>query len=804
VLTSIQPHLLLTGSLLLLLLGAFLWFFVRPSMLLRRRLHHLAEQLKSSSAEKRANPELIESLFMQDKHFAHLWNEYRKTLYDALPSTDGVTVPIWRSTVPAESFWSGPFVVDGRVNSDFFKHLPGIFTGLGIIGTFIGLIEGLKRFKVDSNADVVRQGLESLMHAVGEAFTVSAAAIGLAMVATLVEKLLLNRLYATVEEIADILDKSFSTTAGEKYLEQTAAHTEESATQLKHLKGELLKDLKPILSELSQTHVQTMERLATLFQERIAESAQHQIQANRENSTTIATSISEAISNGLSGPLDEIKDAVKQASGDQSAKAITMLQDVMSSFSQKLNDLFGGQISGINELNRQTAQTMQDAVGKLNELVASLQDAGRSSSEAMAEQMAKALSDMEARQQAITQSTQALVAELRVAIEQAQVTTADGVKSSTDEMSRRMAEAIEKMEQRQDSINERTREFVEQIKALTANSQTETNSKLVETLDLLGQRVGGLLNEMQGAHNATLEASRVREEGTVRRTEEAIGTIAGQTKDFVGEVGDLLDRSRTQTDEHVAKTFGSVNEQFSRMLDLFQEKQRDALDKSQLREEQNSSRTQQAVDALVGAVDGVTKQLADAANRMQQCMSELTNTTTTAVTRLNDGAEQVNTATRNFAAAGDKVSSVVTQVASTSSSLTSVSSDMTTVSSALQAGIRDYGAQREALSQLIPELRTLVDSAKHDVSMTSDVLRRIEDASRQLGNAQVQADEFLRGVATVLAEAHEQVRTSVTTSLNKSNHEFQKKLSDAVGLLGGSIKELEDVLQFAGTRSAQR
>jgi hypothetical protein len=40
-----------------------------------------------------------------------------------------------------------------------------------------------------------------------------------------------------------------------------------------------------------------------------------------------------------------------------------MLQDVMASFSQRLNDLFGGQISGLSDLNQQTAKSIQEAVG---------------------------------------------------------------------------------------------------------------------------------------------------------------------------------------------------------------------------------------------------------------------------------------------------------------------------------------------------------------------------------------------------------------------------------------------------------
>ena len=86
-----------------------------------------------------------------------------------------------RSTLPAETFFNGQTVVDARLRTEFFKHLPGIYTGIGIIGTFTGLIEGLRQFQVSENAATVRGSLESLMHAVGQAFLISASAIAAAI-----------------------------------------------------------------------------------------------------------------------------------------------------------------------------------------------------------------------------------------------------------------------------------------------------------------------------------------------------------------------------------------------------------------------------------------------------------------------------------------------------------------------------------------------------------------------------------------------------------------------------------------------
>ena len=45
--------------------------------------------------------------------------------------------PALRATATAEAFFNAQYVVDGRLRTEFFKHLPGIFTGIGIIGTFL-------------------------------------------------------------------------------------------------------------------------------------------------------------------------------------------------------------------------------------------------------------------------------------------------------------------------------------------------------------------------------------------------------------------------------------------------------------------------------------------------------------------------------------------------------------------------------------------------------------------------------------------------------------------------------------------
>jgi len=796
--SSAPLHLVITGTALVMLLLVFLIGFGVPAWRQTRLLKKVLQTLEGKDLKDARDPQMLDGAFPKEGEVGHLWSEYKKTLY-AIPgeSVDGIAKVRWVSTAPAEVVWNSQLAVDQRVGAEFFKHLPGIFTGLGIIGTFFGLIEGLSRFKVSTNADVVGRSLDSLMHSVGDAFFISAGAITLAIVVTFVEKLVLTSLYGKVDAIASSLDRRFQAAVAEKFLELTAANTEEAATQLKHLKGELLKDLRPILQELSDKHTETLERLAAALKDGVTEATRTQIDAARDNSQALGSSISGAITVGLAGPLDDIKNAVQQASGDQSAAAVKMLKDVMMSFSEKLNDLFGGQISGINELNQRTAQTMQDAVTKLNELVVALQDAGKKSSDSMAEQMAKAMMEMESRQANITHNTQALVDQLRQAIEQSQKTTSEGVRSSTDEMAKRMAEAIEKMEQRQDSINERTREFVDQIKALVDSSQTETGAKVQSTLQALGDQLGGMLKEFQAAQQAVLAAGQAREDQATKSKDKAVKDIGARTGEFVGEVGKLLKESNEQSRSILQFTTDSMRSEVATLLREFHDAQSKALESGRKREKETNERTQSTVSGLMGSVEALVQQIAAASSKMEESIAALRATTTSAISRLSEGADQVNTASRNFTAASDQVSSAMNQASTVTTKLTDLTTSLTVAASALQQGVQDYKAHRESVGKLVTDLNGLVANAKTDVSITSDVLRRIEAAAKELSKAQVQTEQFMAGVATVLGKAHESFREAMLKTVRENNHEFQIKLSSAVGLLGTSIKELDDVLSTA-------
>ena len=106
----------------------------------------------------------------------------------------------------------------------------------------------------------------------------------------------------------------------------------------------------------------------------------------------------------------------------------------------------------------------------------------------------------------------------------------------------------------------------------------------------------------------------------------------------------------------------------------------------------------------------------------------------------------------------------------------------------------DYGKTRDTFAQMVTELKQTVENAKREASMTSEIISKIEAAATQLGIAQKESEEYLRGVSEVLVKAHDSFSENIERTMREGNRAFQGELSSAVQLLSGAIKNLGDTI----------
>lgn len=514
---------------------SFIWLFFRPGWTLGRELKQSIARVKSLAAKGTVTDlDALAQAFSNSQDLRHCWSEFRETLHgqkqaDAMGM---MKVTQWRATAMAGTFFTDASLVDTRLKTEFFKHLPGILTGIGIIGTFSGLILGLSGFQVTDDASTARSSLEVLLKSVGSAFLISAIAIFLAMLITFVEKVIVSRRYADVERLCSTIDSLFESGAGEEYLSRLVAASETSATQAAHIKDALVNDLKTILSELTD----------------------RQVAALTASNAQTALSVSTAVTEALHEPLKGISEAVRTVSSQQGDAVNKLLTDVLASFAARMEGMFGGQLGGINELLGRTADTMQEAAKRFESLAGHIEQAGSGATDRMAQRVDALVSSMTERQAAADLQMKQLLEQIRSVAEQTQSDSTDKLNATaqrfealagqmaqagnhaTEQMAGRIESLMATISDRQASSDEHLKALMADAQAVAKQGQAEVGQNMTRTMSEIGAATAELLQRLQDQAAESSTDAAVKSKEFARQAEEAVNASRDQIAQLVSSV----------------------------------------------------------------------------------------------------------------------------------------------------------------------------------------------------------------------------------------------------------------------------
>jgi hypothetical protein len=361
-------------ALLVLLALAFLLRFVLPALLLLARLRRAIQKLDKLAAP---TPEAIAAQVMNTPPLSPLWREYAQTLHrqPGKMGKMGKAGESIRATATAGEFFTPVALVDTPLKTEFYRHLPGILTGIGIIGTFAGLIAGLSHFEVNSDTDTVRLSLKNLIQGVGHAFQVSALAITLAMLATWVEKSLVTLAYRQAARLSERIDRLFERGVEEEYLARLVAASEHSARQAGELQqaltGGLQKSLGAMLAEQ-----QAAQQAAQKAQ---AETLRQAMQAMATNlSDALGKTIAQAVGETLREPLSRMAAAVERAGASQGDAAARSLEPLLAAFARRMESQLGQGETELKTLLTKNAEHLHRMASELGKIVDRIERTGQS------------------------------------------------------------------------------------------------------------------------------------------------------------------------------------------------------------------------------------------------------------------------------------------------------------------------------------------------------------------------------------------------------------------------------------------
>jgi phenylalanyl-tRNA synthetase alpha subunit len=414
-----------------------------------------------------------------------------------------------------------------------------------------------------------------------------------------------------------------------------------------------------------------------------AASSHAQVQTTEQSGDRIAN----AITDSLSDPLQKIAAAVNTTTDTNGQVVTKALNEVLVTFSAKLEDSFGGQMGAINQLLQQTTSAMQSTVARFDQLANNLDDAG---------------------------------------------------KNAADAMSERLSVALESMESRQLALNKTMTDFVTQLRDMMQSSQSETSAHIQSTLALLGEQVAAMTEQLQSQASSAAE-SHQEQQNKLLQSASAIQQ--------------------------------NISEQSSHLIEQLTEQ----------------------VQAMLGQTTNVV-------SSMQTAVATMRDVTKDNTQRMEASAGTLALSAENFAKAGDSVAGVMQQTGSVSDKIATTSVALNTAAVTVQNALADYNNAGKTLSEMVAALKSTVEIAKLDASVSQGLVNQIKQSADNLQQAQSSVDGIFKEICEELANAHEVFTGNLTKAIKSSNTDYQKQLKDAVDILKTAIAELGDVVETIPAR----
>lgn len=416
----------------------------------------------------------IKENLSRNKTLSHPWSEFNDVL---ILDTWSDTPRIYNGEAPADYFYRSS-ITPGRINLRFYNTVPNILTGLGILGTFIGLVAGIYlagKGLGSGNAEKMQAALQKLLGGASLAFFTSIAGLLCSMLFNLYVKRRMHRLDAAIQRFVDALDarlervtvESIATEQLEQSKQQTRtleAFSSELAFQIADELGKKVNaDLGPVLEKLVDSveglrnqrkddASEMIERTVDQFQQSLTGAAGEQLSALGQTLETMNET--------LSSTIDGVKQAMQLAAetADRNREIVERNNEALEAMRSA-----GKEFSGLVEPLAQSASAIDSsatALGNTAESVSTIQSNIKESierSEGIQLQLKDSWDQYESRFTSVDESLAAVFSELQSGLSEYTNTVrefVEGLDAHTASITQNLAGAVSEMNETLEELQE--------------------------------------------------------------------------------------------------------------------------------------------------------------------------------------------------------------------------------------------------------------------------------------------------------------------------------------------------------------
>lgn len=419
-----------------------------------------------SLSQKMENSDLIKGI----------WRKYQRTLI-SIPGKDGLEK---YSTVESEAYFSVAAFTEG-MKGGLWSGLAGTFTGIGILGTFIGLTIGLAGVDTSSTG-ALSSSISGLLGGMSTAFVTSIFGIVSAIVFGVWHSQNMKRFGDAVSRFTDALDQVFIRKSVEEILLEELAESRAQRAAMEQLSTDMAisicDHLPDVLDQLAEKMDSAMKGNLDTMLAGLSE--------RQDKQTEQLMQISSNTSSLVSGGFDQLGDVLKKGVGqgaEELGNSLKNLSSDIASLAEGIRDILDRSTKASSEANQKTLDALNEAISKMNETMEGMANKQTEETDKNIQRMTALMEEMKTTMKDIFDEMAASVKEQRTEIGKIAKDSADQTKenlgainASVKELMAEIADQMQQMQSMMDTHEKHMQETLDQMRQAVSSSGNVVNA----------------------------------------------------------------------------------------------------------------------------------------------------------------------------------------------------------------------------------------------------------------------------------------------------------------------------------------
>lgn len=323
-----------------------------------------SEMEKSNSHNISDCYEEVNEIFMKSEELKEIWILFKKSLVVTRSIYDNKQIVY--STVDADQYFNINNICS-NISVSFWQNLGGVFTGLGILGTFLGLSVGVSNIDISETA-LMQESIGVLLKGLGTAFYTSLIGISVALLFNFVHKAVIDDLEKSIINLCNTLEIFCQRKSTEQFLADNYLLAKEQTEQFKSFSDNLAiaigdaleqklseSDMNDSLKNVENTIVQIYDFLSNELANTINKQFEAQMLPVFERLTYAVEKLNNS---GM--------DAIAKGFEDSAGKELRELSITLQNMTSSLFDVMEKMEQTSSNVNKELGESISKVIDELN------------------------------------------------------------------------------------------------------------------------------------------------------------------------------------------------------------------------------------------------------------------------------------------------------------------------------------------------------------------------------------------------------------------------------------------------------